>query len=74
MPSWSVAAIATVPGGAHPSYAHGYYARDNQFYAAWDPISRDRNSFLWWMEAHVIEGGPEDFAQRVAVSAATDTR
>ncbi|MBV9611583.1 MAG: CoA transferase subunit A, partial [Acidobacteriaceae bacterium] len=32
LPSWSVAAIATVPGGAHPSYAHGYYARDNQFY------------------------------------------
>ena len=34
-----------VPGGAHPSYAHGYYARDNAFYVAWDAISRDRDTF-----------------------------
>ena len=30
------------PGGARPSYAHGYYARDNSFYFAWDKIARDR--------------------------------
>jgi peptide/nickel transport system permease protein len=34
-----------VPHGAHPSYAAGYYDRDNVFYASWDPISRDRASF-----------------------------
>jgi glutaconate CoA-transferase subunit A len=34
-----------VPGGAHPSYAHGYYKRDNVFYQAWDAIARDRDSF-----------------------------
>ena len=34
-----------VPGGAHPSYAHGYYDRDNAFYRAWDAISRDRDAF-----------------------------
>src|SRR5215470_12100265 len=46
LPSWSVGAIACVPGGAHPSYAHGYYKRDNAYYKAWDAISRDRDGFL----------------------------
>src|SRR5207247_149639 len=40
LPSWSVGAIACVPGGAHPSYAHGYYKRDNAYYQAWDAIPR----------------------------------
>ena len=31
--------VAAVPGGAHPSYAHGYYERDNAYYRAWDAIS-----------------------------------
>ena len=26
LPSWTVHAIVVVPGGAHPSYAHGYYS------------------------------------------------
>jgi glutaconate CoA-transferase subunit A len=38
LPSWCVGAIACVPGGAHPSYAHGYYKRDNAYYKAWDAI------------------------------------
>ena len=37
--------VAEVPGGAHPSYAHGYSDRDNDYYVAWDAISRDRDSF-----------------------------
>ena len=41
-PAWVIDAVAVVPGGAHPSYAHGYYERDNEFYVAWDAISRDR--------------------------------
>lgn len=53
LPSWTVDAIAVVPGGAKPSYAHGYYARDNAFYVAWDAISRDRDTFLQWMDEHV---------------------
>jgi glutaconate CoA-transferase subunit A len=44
-----------VPGGARPSYAQGYYDRDNAFYVAWDPISRDRSRFLEWMRANVVE-------------------
>jgi glutaconate CoA-transferase, subunit A len=54
LPSWSVTAIAAEPGGARPSYAHGYYARDNAFYVAWDDISRDRGRFQAWIQEHVI--------------------
>ncbi|BCG83594.1 3-oxoadipate--succinyl-CoA transferase subunit A (plasmid) [Mesorhizobium sp. 113-3-3] len=36
LPQWTIGAIAVVPGGAHPSYAHGYYARDNAAYLEWD--------------------------------------
>jgi glutaconate CoA-transferase subunit A len=53
LPHWVVTAIACVPGGAHPSYAHGYYARDNAFYTAWDDVSRDRATFTAWMDRHV---------------------
>jgi len=54
LPSWTVDAIALAPGGAHPSYAHGYYDRDNDFYIGWYAISRDRDSFLAWMNRHVL--------------------
>jgi glutaconate CoA-transferase, subunit A len=63
LPSWCVGAIACVPGGAHPSYAHGYYKRDNAYYKAWDAISRDRDAFLAWMKANVLEQGPDAFAK-----------
>ena len=47
--------VAAVPGGAHPSYAHGYSVRDNHFYTAWETISRDRETFLRWMREHVLQ-------------------
>ncbi|GAA5126603.1 CoA transferase subunit A [Haloechinothrix salitolerans] len=50
LPSWVVDRVAEVPGGAHPSYAHGYSERDNAYYAAWDAISRDRAEFERWVE------------------------
>jgi glutaconate CoA-transferase subunit A len=62
LPGWTVKAIVAVPGGAHPSYAHGYYKRDNAFYKAWDEIARDRDSFLAWMDENVLKKGPEVFA------------
>jgi glutaconate CoA-transferase, subunit A len=72
LPGWTVGAIAVVPGGAYPSYAQGYYARDNAFYIAWEPIARDRDGFLLWMKQNVLERGPEVFAvharRRVAVA------
>ena len=54
LPHWVVTAIAEVPMGAYPSYAHGYYARDNAFYLAWDEMSRDRKRFTEWINRHVL--------------------
>jgi glutaconate CoA-transferase, subunit A len=54
IPGWVVDAVAEAPFGAHPSYAHGYYDRDNDFYVAWEEISRDRDRFREWMERHVV--------------------
>ncbi len=65
LPHWTIDAIAVVPGGAHPSYTYGYYARDNAAYLDWDKISADREAFTAWMEANVLNAGPEVFAQRV---------
>jgi glutaconate CoA-transferase subunit A len=53
LPSWTITAIAIAPGGARPSYAHGYYDRDNAFYLEWDAISRDREAFQAWIAANV---------------------
>jgi glutaconate CoA-transferase subunit A len=62
LPSWVVDAVCLAPGGTHPSYAHGYYDRDNEFYVAWDGISRDRDAFLAWMRRHVLEtAGVEEY-------------
>jgi glutaconate CoA-transferase subunit A len=55
LPSWVVSYVAVVPGGAHPSYALGYSARDNDFYVSWDAISRDRAAFGSWLDEHVYE-------------------
>ncbi|HEV8389893.1 MAG TPA: CoA transferase subunit A [Dongiaceae bacterium] len=66
LPRWTVSAVAVVPGGAHPSYTHGYYERDNADYLAWDEISADRARFADWMKANVLDVGPEIFAARVA--------
>ncbi|MCT8972089.1 CoA transferase subunit A [Microbaculum marinisediminis] len=66
LPRWAVTAIAEVPGGAHPSYAHGYYKRDNAYYKAWDPIARDRDTFLAWMKDNVLDKGPEAYARYAA--------
>ena len=62
LPSWTVSAIAVVQGGAFPSYAHGYYTRNNKFYIDWDDISRERDTFLAWMDANVMRATPEAFA------------
>ena len=54
-----------MPGGAHPSYAHGYYDRDNSDYLEWDKIAADRDTFLAWMAANVLNSSPSDFEARV---------
>lgn len=55
LPRWAVSAVCAVPGGAHPSYAQGYYERDNAFYQAWDRVARERETFTAWMRRHVLE-------------------
>ncbi|MCF8482783.1 MAG: CoA transferase subunit A [Rhodospirillum sp.] len=67
LPRWTISAIAVVPGGAHPSYAQGYYGRDNPSYLEWDGIAADRDRFRAWMETNVLQAKPEDFADRVAM-------
>jgi glutaconate CoA-transferase, subunit A len=55
LPGWIVEAVCLVPRGATPSYAHGYYQRDNAFYQRWASISRDRESFQAWLRRHVLD-------------------
>jgi glutaconate CoA-transferase subunit A len=57
LPSWAIGYVALAAGGAHPSYALGYSDRDNDFYVAWDAISRDRLRFGAWLDEHVYEPG-----------------
>jgi len=58
LPTWAVDYVAEAPRGAHPSYAQGYYDRDNAYYQAWDAISRDRDAFRRWLDEHVLAAGP----------------
>lgn len=50
LPHWVITAIAEVPRGVHPSYAMGYYPRDNQYYLDWDGISRSQEGFSHWLQ------------------------
>ena len=60
LPHWVISAVCEVPGGAFPSYAQGYYARNNAFYKQWDVVSRERDSFTAWIDRHVR--ATDDFA------------
>ncbi|MAO93048.1 MAG: 3-oxoadipate--succinyl-CoA transferase subunit A [Rhodospirillales bacterium] len=66
LPNWTVTALAQVPGGATPSYAHGYYDRDNSAYLEWDKVSADRDLFTTWMQENVLDATPDAFADRIA--------
>jgi len=57
LPHFTLGAVCLEPHGAWPSYAQGYYKRDNVFYKAWDDISRERETFLTWMTRHVMGTG-----------------
>lgn len=65
IPSWVVSDVCVVPGGAHPSYAHGYSERDNAFYQYWDGISRERETFVEWIDRHIMR--TTDFAEHLAL-------
>jgi glutaconate CoA-transferase subunit A len=65
LPTWVVDLVSIVPRGAHPSYAQDYYERDNDFYSIWDGVSRDRDTFMAWMDMHVIK--TTTFAEHLAL-------
>lgn len=70
LPHWLVTAVVHCPGGAYPSYAQGYYPRDNAFYLEWDAIARDRARFQAWMRTHVLEvGNHYEFLQLIRAGA-----
>lgn len=54
-----VDAVSVVPGGAAPSYAHGYYERDNSAYKDWDAVGRDREAFGAWLAELTGSTGPD---------------
>jgi glutaconate CoA-transferase subunit A len=64
LPHWVLTAVCEVKGGAFPSYAAGYYARNNAFYKAWDGIARERESFTAWIQRHVLETADFDGFKR----------
>src|SRR5438128_804999 len=53
LPGLVVDAVVVEPYGAHPSYAQGYYDRDNAFYLEWDRISREEDSLQAWLNEWV---------------------
>lgn len=54
IPGLIVNAVCHVPYCAHPSYTQGYYDRDNNFYLAWDKISRDEKSVKAYLDEWVF--------------------
>jgi len=54
IPGLIVNAVCHVPYCAHPSYTQGYYDRDNDFYLAWDKISRDEKSVKAYLDEWVF--------------------
>jgi glutaconate CoA-transferase subunit A len=54
LPAFVLSAVVVAPNGAYPSYAHGYYGRDNAFYIAWDEIARERETFQTWVRQNVL--------------------
>jgi glutaconate CoA-transferase subunit A len=64
IPGFIVDAVVHEPWGAHPSYAQGYYDRDNDFYVEWEQISRDRTRIKSYLDEYVF--GVRDRADYLA--------
>ncbi|QUX29273.1 CoA transferase subunit A [Nocardiopsis akebiae] len=73
LPSRIVDAVSVVPGGAAPSYAHGYYERDNAAYRAWDAVGRDREAFTAWLADLTAGAGAPSAPAPPAASGTSDT-
>ena len=65
IPGLIVDAVVVEPWGAHPSYAQGHYDRDNEFYVAWENISRDPAALARYLDEYVL--GVSDRAEYLAL-------
>ena len=75
LPSWVIDRVCVVARGATPSYAHGYYERDNRFYKTWDTIARSRESFQRWIDVNVYGvAGFEEYLQATTAEPAQEAR
>jgi glutaconate CoA-transferase subunit A len=59
IPALAITAVVHAPGGAWPSYAHGYYQRDNEAYRKWGVISKERDTFEAWLEENIYSANGE---------------
>jgi glutaconate CoA-transferase subunit A len=64
IPGWTIDVVAEAPQGSRPSYSLGITQRDNDFYRFWDGVSRDRDSFVAWMEENVLMTDSSDAGVR----------
>jgi glutaconate CoA-transferase subunit A len=53
IPGAIVDAVVEEPFGCHPSFAQGYYDRDNRFYLEWDTIAKDPETLAAWLDEWV---------------------
>lgn len=65
IPGLIVDAVVVEPWGAHPSYAQGFYDRDNDFYVAWENVSRDPARLKAYLDEYVhgVSGRQEYLAR-----------
>ncbi len=54
IPGFLVSAVCHVPYASHPSYAQGYYDRDNDFYLSWDKISASSQAVKSYLDEWVL--------------------
>ena len=83
IPGVIVDAVCHVPYACHPSYTQGYYDRDNEFYLAWDKISRNADEVKAYLDEWVYgvtdraeyweKLGPEVHARLKVESRLSDT-
>lgn len=64
IPGFIVSAVVHEPWGCHPSFAQGYYDRDNDFYVNWRNTSKDVKKFNAYLDEWVF--GTKDRAEYVS--------
>lgn len=65
IPGAVVDAVVEEPFACHPSFAQGYYDRDNAFYLRWDEIARTADGLDDWLNEWVYGlGGHRDYVEK----------